>query len=263
EISVHLAGRIYSAGVSGPDGHFQAAVEVAATDLKPVSGDAAGARRWVSFRAVTRPDDPRVLAGRVRLLEPNGLSVVSDIDDTIKISQVRDRKALVANTFLRPFRPVPGMADLYRRLAERGAAFHYVSASPWQLYPALREFCDEAGFPEGTFHLKRVRLTDSTALTLFGSQEAFKMAAIGRVLADFPERRFVLVGDTGEQDPEIFGRLARQYRGQIEAILLRNVTAELPEGDRMKSAREGTAESKWVLFREPAEIRDWVDRRLN
>ncbi len=260
QISVRLAGRIYPAGVSGADGHFRATVEVAASDLKSVSGDAAEAQRWVSFRAVTRPDDPRVFAGRVRLLEPTGLSVVSDIDDTIKISQVRDRKALMVNTLVRPFRPVPGMPALYRRLAERGAAFHYVSASPWQLYPALRDFCEEAGFPEGTFHLKTVRLTDSSAFTLFGPQDVFKMAAIGRVLADFPERRFVLVGDTGERDPEIFGRLARQYQGQIEAVWLRNVTAESPEGDRLRAAREGIAESKWVLFREPDEIHGWVDQ---
>jgi hypothetical protein len=261
-ISVRLAGRIYPAGVSKPDGHFQAAVQVAASDLEPVLGNRADAQRWVRFQAVTRADDPRVFSGRVRLLEPTGLSVVSDIDDTIKISQVRDRKALVANTFLRPFRPVPGMAALYRRLAQSGAAFHYVSGSPWQLYPALCDFCEEAAFPEGTFHLKTVRLTDSTALPLLGSQEAFKMAAIGRVLADFPGRRFVLIGDTGEQDPEVFGQLARQHREQIEAVLLRNVTAEVPDGDRMRAAREGVPESKWLLFREPTEIQGWVDRLL-
>ena len=56
--------------------------------------------------------------------------VISDIDDTVKITEVRDRHAMLRNTFLREFQPVPGMADFYQTLARsNGAAFHYTPHS--------------------------------------------------------------------------------------------------------------------------------------
>ena len=97
-----------------------------------------------------RRGDTRRFTGRVQLVEPQGRSVISDIDDTIKITGVGDPQAMLANTFLRPLRPVPGMATLYRQWADRGAVFHYVSASPWQLYAPLADFLAAEQFPAGT-----------------------------------------------------------------------------------------------------------------
>src|SRR5206468_1264952 len=94
------------------------------------------------------------------LLRDSGVSVLSDIDDTIKISDVRDRRELIQNTFCRPFQPVPGMAGTYQRWAAEGAQFHYVTASPWQLYLPLAEFVRSNGFPAGTFHMKSFRVKD-------------------------------------------------------------------------------------------------------
>jgi hypothetical protein len=102
----------------------------------------------------------RLFRGQALLVPPHGVSVVSDIDDTIKVSQVKDKEALLANTFLRPFRAVPGMAEAYRRWAEKGAAFHYLSASPWQLYPPIEEFLIAGNFPPGSLQLRDFRLKD-------------------------------------------------------------------------------------------------------
>jgi phosphatidate phosphatase APP1 len=73
--------------------------------------------------------------------------VVFDVDDTIKISDVRNKKALLTNTFLKEFVPVPGLAEVYTRWADLGASFHYVSASPWQLHSSLADFFKSAGLP--------------------------------------------------------------------------------------------------------------------
>ena len=243
-IWIRLGDRAYSAGSSGPDGHFSTTMELPKDTGRPCD--------WLDFRAITRAGDDRRFAGRAALLPPEGLSVISDIDDTIKISNVRDRRELMANTFLRPFRPVPGMADFYKRLAERGAAFHYVSASPWLLYPALAEFRAEAGFPEGTFDLKLVRLTDSSVRDLFGSQVEYKRGKINAILERFPKRRFVLIGDTGEQDPEVYGALARERSKQIVAIYLRNVTDETARGPRLTAAMKDIPADRWQLFTDPA-----------
>ncbi|MGB7326045.1 MAG: App1 family protein [Rubripirellula sp.] len=63
----------------------------------------------------------------------------------------------------------------------------------------------EAGFPEGTFHLKQFRLKDSSVLDLLSSQQETKRSAIVPILEAFPQRQFILIGDSGEQDPEIYG----------------------------------------------------------
>jgi hypothetical protein len=194
-------------------------------------------------------------AGEVHLLAETGLSVISDIDDTIKVSQVRDRQELLRNTFCRPFKPVPGMAAVYQGWAQtNGAQFHYVSASPWQLYVPLAEFVQSQGFPAGTFHLKNFRVKDGTFLALFASPERYKPGVIEPLLERYPKRRFVLVGDSGEQDPEIYGALARRHPRQIARILIRDVTSEAADAPRYRQAFAGLPDGLWRVFKESSEI---------
>lgn len=247
-ISVRLGGKVYEAGASGANGHFTATLELDAATVERLRRAEADAAGWLGFQAVTRPADRRTFAGRVQLVGPVGRSVISDVDDTIKISHVQDRKALLAHTFLRPFEPVPGMAAAYRRWAEAGATFHYVSASPWQLYGPLEEFRRAEGFPAGSFHMKRFRLKDASALTLLGPQEQYKTEVIQRILADFPRRRFTLVGDSGEQDPEIYAAIARNHPAQIERILIRNAGGKGAEPARFQKAFEGVPVERWRVF---------------
>ncbi len=252
DISVRIGGKDFAAGTSGPNGHFQARVRLPADEVKRL-GRAEGG--WIDFHAVMPKGDDRRLAGRVQLVGRKGLSLVSDIDDTIKLTQVRQPREMLANTFLRPFRAVPGMAAVYQEAAKAGAAVHYVSGSPWQLYEPLAEFLRSDGFPAGSFHLKLFRLKDSSALNVLGSQEDYKRAQIEPILAAFPERRFVFVGDSGEQDPEIYGRLARAHREQVAAIWIRNVTDEPAAAPRYQKAFEGLDKSRWKVFDKAAELK--------
>jgi hypothetical protein len=186
------------------------------------------------------------------ILAERGISVISDIDDTIKITEVLDRPAMLRNTFLRPFRPVPGMAALYEGWrANEGAQFHYVSASPWQLYPALAEFRRTNGFPAGTFHLKTFRWKDESFFDLVQSPLEYKLGVLEPLLAKFPQRRFRLVGDSGEADPEVYGELARRHPEQIERILIRELSgADRSEG-RYRAAFRDVPPEIWSLFHQP------------
>src|SRR5215472_797392 len=105
---------------------------------------------WLTFH--TGQDAPGT--GSVQLLEPTGDSVISDIDDTIKITEIPAGAEIVArNTFFRNFAAVAGMAERYRTLGAQ--SFHYVSGGPWQLYRPEEAFLiEDAGFPLGRFHLK-------------------------------------------------------------------------------------------------------------
>ena len=212
----------------------------------------AAAVDWLTVEALAL--DGRRFSGRIRLVAPTGVSVVSDVDDTIKVTEVLAGKSRVLErTFLEPFEPVSGMAALYRSWSDRGAVFHYVSASPWHLYPELAAFVAASGLPEGSFHLRDFRFKDSTRWNLLESPRRHKSDAIEELLARFPRRRFVLVGDSGERDPEIYGELARRHPRRIAAILIRRLDA-----DGWTDARSRTAFARVTapvhLFRDPAEV---------
>lgn len=166
---------------------------------------------------------------------------------------MRNRHELIRNTFSRPFKPAPGMAALYASWATNaGAQFHYVSAGPWQLYPPLSEFILSEGFPAGIFHMKYFRVKDETFWDLFKSPERYKPGVIEPMLKRFPERRFILVGDSGEKDPEIYGGIARRHKKQIAKICIRDVTDDLEA--RYLDAFEGLPRELWTIFKDPAEL---------
>ena len=115
------------------------------------------------------------------------------------------------------------MASLYNQWEKEGASFHYVSASLWQIGPGLLEFLNVNNFPKGTLHLRSARVKDQSLLNLFKSPETYKFPVIESLLRQFPNRRFILVGDSGESDPKIYDELAQRYPRQIEKILIRDV----------------------------------------
>jgi phosphatidate phosphatase APP1 len=256
EITIQIGPTIARLGQSGADGSIATQVRLQA-DLVPALGQESVARS-LNFEVVLPKTDPRRFNGRVQLIGLTGWSVISDIDDTIKISQVADRKEMLANTFLREFRAVPGMADAYRQLAEDGFAFHYVSGSPWQLYKPLADFFLKERFPAGSLHLKNFRLSNPATLLNLFAQEDYKQAAIEPILMAFPLRKFILIGDSGEKDPEIYGALARMYSAQIALVLIRNVNNEKPNGARLQKAFVDVVRERWRLYTNAEEIGPFV-----
>ncbi|CAG8451481.1 9242_t:CDS:2 [Cetraspora pellucida] len=110
----------------------------------------------------------------------------------------KEKKSLIEGT-----KEVPGMPELYHKWYDRGVAIHYVSNSPWQLFPMLRAFFDESDFPPGSAHLKFYDGLFKSAREQKQHPMESKFVYIRELLRDFPQRKFILVGDTGEYDPEI------------------------------------------------------------
>jgi len=149
---------------------------------------------WISFSVVS---DGHRGNGKVHLIGSKGLSVVSDIDDTIKVTEIPGNKDVVLkNTFCRPFVALNDMVARYRDLGD--AVFHYVSGGPWQLYSPLSAFIANAGFPVGTIHLNyypknflsedtRSLLIDSICGSLSRTYN-HKVEQITRLMEQFPER---------------------------------------------------------------------------
>jgi phosphatidate phosphatase APP1 len=242
-IAVAAAGEVFTLGKTRPNGRLRASILLKAhieSDGKPCEVSTT----VKSSSVPTRLD--------IHFLAPDGLSVISDIDDTIRISHVRKKGALLRGTFLEPFRAVDGMADVFRAWSLCGAQFHYLSATPWQLYVPIAAFVDAHGFPKGTFHLRDFRWKDRTIFNVLASPDRYKRRTIEPLLRQLPQRRFVLVGDSGQRDPEVFGELARCYPRQVQRIFIRDVGRSTPS--RYRTAFAGLPRAMWMVFSDPGTL---------
>lgn len=177
------------------------------------------------------PTHVRVLANEslsvteeVKVIEPAGVSLISDIDDTIKHSAISSgAKEVFWNTFIRDFNDltIQGVREWYGRLYDMGVGIHYVSNAPWQLYPQLKLYFKMAGLPNGSFHLKQY---SGMLQGIFEPTAERKRMSLERIMEDFPERKFILVGDSGEADLEVYTELVQQNPGRILAVFIRDVT---------------------------------------
>jgi hypothetical protein len=256
-IAVRIGSRIHLLQKrSRRNGHFYGRVRLSAERVSRLEDQGIIRDGWLHFDVLAQNGETRLFAGRCQLLGRQGVSVISDIDDTIKFTDVSSRRALLTNTFLREFRAIAGMASCYQQWAEQGAAFHYVSSSPWQLYDHLTELCDAEGFPAGTMHLRAFRLRDHMLRRVLLIRRKGKAAVIKSILASFPGRRFILVGDSGELDPEIYAAAARRFPHQVEKILIRQLPMRRIHVDRREKLFRKTRADGWVFFDDASELAD-------
>lgn len=177
------------------------------------------------------PTHIRVLASEdisatepVIIIEPEGISLISDIDDTIKHSSITTgAKEIFRNTFIRDLDglTVDGVKEWYGALHDLGVRIHYCSNSPWQLYPVIASYFKLAGLPPGSIHLKQY---SGMLQGIFEPVAERKKGTLEKIMHDFPQRRFLLVGDSGEADLEVYTEIAVANPGRIVGIFIRDVT---------------------------------------
>ncbi len=185
---------------------------------------------WLSVKATSNRYRG---TGRLQLVEPKGISVISDIDDTVKVTEIpAGAKVVVRNTFFKEFSAAPRMADLYAEWPD--ATFHYVSGAPWQLFNPLSGFLfgERAGFPDGSLHMKNTRKNPLTISTWRDLRELItnenvtfdqKIEQISIIFEHFPDRQFIMAGDSGERDPEVYNTILDRYPDQVKEIFIRDV----------------------------------------
>lgn len=160
----------------------------------------------------------------VHPLQSPSWGVVSDIDDTILESHVTQRlkmfKKLLFGNGLTAI-PVSGMSEIYQKLHQRGYTFHYLSGSPINLHQRLRAFLDHQGFPEGSMDLRHWGIGPDTDAIL--SSSTYKLQRLQKFFQRFPERRFVLIGDSGEKDPEIYSAIRKAFPHQVLGIAIHRI----------------------------------------
>jgi Uncharacterized conserved protein (DUF2183) len=257
-------------GESDASGYFETAV------LLPPDRVVATLRKqgqpWVSFTTRDRKGQ-REFRGQSQLLPPTGITVVSDIDDTIKDTNISEPREMVANTLFRPFRAVAGMTEVYRSWEQRGASFVYLSNGPYQLYQPLAQFLG-TNYPAGAYYLRQVnwQLVRHAVDKLIAADDEMGLTENAKkhnlipILRRFPTRRFLLIGDSTERDADIYADLylgenfphkftQEPYRDRIMRIYIRDVA-----NSRRRSAAAAAIErinqggGRAIFFKDPKDI---------
>ncbi len=157
--------------------------------------------------------------------EDHSIGVVCDIDDTVMVTALPRPFLAAWNSFVRDEharRPVPGMAVLMERIVRQypGSPIIYLSTGAWNVYPTLTRFLTRHLYPHGS-----LLLTDwgPTHDRWFRSGQAHKRDNLRRLAAEFPHIRWILIGDDGQHDEDIYAEFAREFPDSVRAIAIREL----------------------------------------
>lgn len=154
--------------------------------------------------------------------------IISDLDDTVIRTTATSLLAMARNTFLHNAHsrlPFAGVSEFYKALqrgrnGKRNNPFFYVSSSPWNLYDLLTDFLELNDIPKGPVLLRDVGLEPGKDN---GDHMGHKYTEIRNILLTYPHLNFVLIGDSGQDDPKIYRRIVAEFPQRILAIYIRDV----------------------------------------
>jgi phosphatidate phosphatase APP1 len=188
----------------------------------------------IQFELISYPGepspDPVQAVGQV-LIPPTNVQfgIISDIDDTVVRTDAVNLLKMARNVFLNNARtrlPFEGVAAFYKALqigtANAYNPIFYLSSSSWNLYDLLVDFFNVRGIPPGPLFLVDLGLTPKQFIT--PSHEEHKLGRIQKLMTEFPQMKFILIGDSGQHDPEIYLEAAVANPGRVLAIYIRDVT---------------------------------------
>ncbi len=184
------------------------------------------------LNAPREPDGPVAATGQILIVgETAVFGVISDIDDTVLQSKATSYLQAARLLFLENAHtrlPFAGVSAFYQALQQGlGEQFNpifYVSSSPWNVFTLLTEFFAYQNLPQGPLFLKDYGITPDQLFT--SGHRKHKLDQINTILNTFPNLPFVLIGDSGQKDPEIYAEIATQNPNRIKAIYIRDVTPD-------------------------------------
>ena len=164
----------------------------------------------------------------LQVLPQARIGIISDIDDTVLHSSITDWKTAAQLTFLgnaRTRKPLLGVAKLYAALQAGVNPLFYVSSSPWNLYDLLEDFLRLNEIPFGPIFLRDIGTDTGKFIKTPG--HAHKLEHARTLIARNPQLRWVLLGDSGQADAELYATAAQQFGDRIAAIYIRDVDPDL------------------------------------
>ncbi len=209
-----------------------------------------------------RTDDSERVTAPLFVVDPSEpIGLLSDIDDTVMVTALPRPFLAAWNTFVldeHARNPVPGMAVLYERLMRHypGAPVVYLSTGAWNVAPTLNRFLGRNLYPRGP-----LLLTDwgPTHDRWFRSGSEHKRGSLQRLAEDFPTLKWVLIGDDGQHDPEIYADFVEKHPEKVAAVCIRQLStgeAVLAGGRSNPSEPVAKAAVPWVYAPDGAGLAD-------
>ncbi len=184
--------------------------------------------------------------------------LLSDIDDTVMVTALPRPFLAAWNTFVlneHARRPVPGMAVLYERLTRThpGAPVIYLSTGAWNVAPTLTRFLERNLYPQGA-----LLLTDwgPTHDRWFRSGQEHKRGSLVRLAEEFPNMKWLLVGDDGQHDESLYGEFAHDHPANVAGVAIRQLSTSeaVLAGGRSKDGPDGSSDIDWYYSPDGAGI---------
>ncbi|KAI4286821.1 MAG: hypothetical protein L6R35_003927 [Caloplaca aegaea] len=186
------------------------------------------------------------------LVPPTGLTIVSDIDDILRITKIYQPKEGLLNSFARPFVQWKNMPDIYANWSRSipDFHFHYLTTTPEQVTRNYMDFIYKT-YPGGSFDTRPLNFSDVEA-TL-----SIRKYLLVKIFETFPERKFILVADTSNSDVmKAYPQMVTEFPGQVQCIFLRNTSAT-DDGDRFPydtSGFEDLDRNSYMFFKVPDDL---------
>ncbi len=210
-------------------------------------------------------EDSEPTYGRVYVVDPEArFGLVSDIDDTVMITALPRPLLAAWHTFVvneHARSTTPGMPVLYERLtgSHAGTPVVYLSTGAWNVAPTLTRFLSRNLYPAGA-----LLLTDwgPTPDALFRDGTKHKRDALERLAREFPEMRWLLVGDDGQHDPETYGRFCELHPDRVVAVCIRQLTpgeAVLAGSGNRRHVRRDGSKVPWFFGNDGAALAEQLE----
>lgn len=170
------------------------------------------------------------------LVPTHGLTIISDIDDILRVTKIYEPKEGLLNSFARPFTPWMNMPDIYANWSKSipDFHFHYLTTTPEQVTANYMDFIYKT-YPLGSFDTRPLNFSDVSA-TL-----QIRKFLLERIFQTYPQRKFILVADTSNSDVmKDYPEMVKEFPNQVQCIFLRN-TSSTDSGDQFPYDTSGFA----------------------
>jgi phosphatidate phosphatase APP1 len=193
--------------------------------------------------------------GKILVPPPQAsFGIISDMDDTVIQTDAGNLLRMIRTTLFGNARtrlPFKGVAAFYQALHEGRSGksmnpLFYVSSSPWNLYDLILEFFRLQNIPVGPVFLRDWGITETEVLPT--AHRSHKMKIIRHILDVLHNLPFILIGDSSQEDPEIYEEIVTLYPNRIIAIYIRNVSRNLKRAESIQALAEKVLKSGSTLI---------------
>jgi phosphatidate phosphatase APP1 len=199
-----------------------------------------------------KPEREKVCIDVFRYPSDHDSGIISDIDDTVLISHAtRIGKKLwlsvSKNAYTR--RPFPGVSNFYKALAHGGEnPVFYVSSSDWNLFDMIRDFLNYRNIPHGPLLLKDLHVDLRNIWKSGGGNHDHKLEKVEMLMDLYPGMKFILIGDSGQHDPELYAEVMEKHPGRVKAVYIREIKTVSWQRRRLLEAKVKDPEAPDIIF---------------